>query len=64
MRAQILTDMCSGNAFHCAADRKCLAAEWRCDYDEDCPSGEDETGCRKKTIMMILAYNYFHFFYN
>ena len=47
----LFIDTCSENAFYCVADKKCLAAEWRCDHEKDCPSGEDEAECRKKIII-------------
>ena len=46
----VQTDSCNGYyIYHCATDRKCIYGdEWiRCNYHKDCPSGEDEEGCRK-----------------
>ena len=36
--------LCEPNEFQCA-NKKCVLKTWRCDGDDDCGDGSDETGC-------------------
>lgn len=31
--------------FHCKLENRCIPAEWRCDFTEQCLDGQDELGC-------------------
>ena len=36
---------CGPGEFQCRNSSICIQAEFRCDYDKDCPDASDEMGC-------------------
>lgn len=36
---------CKTNEFYCPKDDLCINNNWRCDGENDCSDGADETGC-------------------
>lgn len=39
---------CMEGDFRCSGDGKCISKTWRCDNDQDCADGSDETDCEKR----------------
>ncbi|KAK6196038.1 hypothetical protein SNE40_001341 [Patella caerulea] len=40
---------CDGNVFHCERHGQCVPMGWKCDGDEDCRNGADESNCPVST---------------
>ena len=41
--------VCRSTQFLCQSSQKCINADWKCDGDLDCASGEDEKDCGNST---------------
>ena len=51
---------CRSNQFRCSSSGRCIPMSWKCDGDNDCPNGEDESKylrCRKDNIVFIFFQN-------
>ena len=40
---------CNPGQFACTPAGPCIPLDWRCDASADCPGGQDEQSCGKRT---------------